>query len=480
MRELPGIFDVVVIGGGPTGIAAAASAARNGASTLLVERYGFLGGMATVGMVGPMMSCFAGDLQVVRGVWQDLVDRLIAAGGAVGHLKCPYDRPTTMGTGGYITPLDQEMLKYEALAMLAEYGCNFLFHASLKEMVKDGSRVVAAVLFAKGDDLLVRGRRFVDATGDGDVAYQSGVPYETGRAEDGMVQPMTLFARLGGVDVHQVKAYMENHPDDFKWHTFPVLPQVRPEGCTDVYVAGSGWMTAVRQALRSGELSLGRDRITFFSGLRAGEIFLNATRVDGDATDPFQFSRAEIEARKQVHSLVQFLRRHVPGFAKAYLISTAPQIGVRETRRIAGEYQITAQDVTNGTPFDDAIGHGTYPIDIHEPGGKGGFWKEPAIGVVYDFPYRSMLPKGVENLIVGGRCISASHEALGGLRVMVNCFALGQAAGTAAAMSVQAGKSFRELNVRSLQERLHSHGSFLRAFQQEDKEWEHGTQERKG
>lgn len=445
-------WDVIVVGGGPSGITAAISSARLGATTLLIERYGFLGGMATAGLVGPFMSSFAGDEQVVIGLFEEIIQNLIVRDGAIGHIKCPYSENTTFGTGGYITPFCPEQLKLVAEQMVLSTGTQVLYHSLVTGVSCNDGRLQAIEVQNKSGTNIFKARCFVDATGDGDVAFMSGAQFEKGRPGDGLMQGMTLFFRMEGVDLALIKQYMQQNPEQFAWMTFPQAP--RRKGLQDVWVAGSGFLDLVKKGIGDGKLQLGRDRITFFSGLRKGEILLNATRVNGDGTDAVRLTNAEIEGRRQVSSLGAFLRTQVPGFERAYITRIAPQIGVRETRRIIGYYVLTSEDLLKGRQFYDVVCRGAYPIDIHEPGGKGDDWIEPRPGMAYNIPLRSIIPRDIDNLLVAGRCISVTHEALGATRVMPNCMAIGQAAGTTAALVALNNILPKDLEVSLVQKRL--------------------------
>jgi hypothetical protein len=278
----------------------------------------------------------------------------------------------------------------------------------------------------------------IDTTGDGDVAARAGAPYGKGRTEDGLLQPVSLFFRVGNVDDGAVQAYMDEHPDDICFRDI------------------------VREAKEKGEFSHAKDWFTMFLLPRPGEWWANVSRVHGvDATDADQLTQAEIEGHRQVMYLVDFMRKRLPGFQNCYLLDTGTQIGVRETRRIMGEYVLTAEDVFGARRFEDAIARVSFPIDIHDPTGGGGFFEGPRDGPYYTIPYRCLVPLKVDNLLVAGRCISATHEAHGSLRVMPPCFATGQAAGTAAALALEMDTSPRKVDTVLLRESLAQQGALV-------------------
>jgi hypothetical protein len=252
------------------------------------------------------------------------------------------------------------------------------------------------------------------------------------------MQPVSLFFRVGNVDDAAVQAHMDANPED------------------------ESFLSLVAKAKANGDYALPKDHVTMFRLPRAGEWWANATRIHGvDSTDGEQLTLAEIEGHRQVMVLVDFLRRYVPGFESCYLIDTATQIGVRESRRILGEYALTAEDVYKARRFDDAIARVSFPIDIHDVKGGGGFFQGPKEGPYYTIPYRCLVPKGVQNLLVAGRPISATHEAHGSLRVMPPCFATGQAAGTAAALALETNVRPRNIDVKLLRDSLRHQGALV-------------------
>ena len=457
-KRLRDAYDVIVAGGGVSGVAAALAAARLGASVLVVERYGFLGGMATAGLVGPFMTDHFGDRRVVDGIFREIVDRLVALDGSTGPMRCPYPRSGTYGTGGTITVFDPTLLRWLLQEMILEAGADVLYHSAVLDALKTEYRVSGVVACNRSGHRAFAAKAVVDCTGDGDVLALAGAQWDSGRTSDGLTQPATLFFRMGGVDSAAVRQYMRDQPGDFAWTTFPVAARTLPSWMEQEPFAGSGFYSFIRQGRESGELWLGRERITFFSELRRGEVRLNATRVSGvDATCAEDLTHAEVEGIRQVQSLQVFLRKCVPGFRDAYVIGVATQVGVRESRRVVGDYVLTADDVLQGRVFEDAIACASYPIDIHQPDGGGNSWME--LQAPYTIPYRCLLPQGLEGLLVAGRAISATSEAMASARVMPIATAVGEAAGTASAMAAQRGEAPRDLDVRDLQAQLRRQGA---------------------
>lgn len=318
---------VTVVGGGPAGVCAAIAAARNGASTLLIESGNCLGGMATLGQVNPFMTCYDkdGEQMIIRGLFEEIVERLIARGGAL-H---PRDIPTNSAFTSYITighkhvtPFDAELLKVVLDEMCAESGVQVLFHTTFVSPVLQDSRLTGMVIMTKGGLKLVKSDVVIDCTGDADVAYRSGVPCEMGDEASGRIQPVTMFFRIGNVDSAKVEADIERNRDNF----------YRKDG---VNYRSFHWRVA--EARANGDWNLQRVSIGMFRGVREDEWNINTSRIMGvDATNPDQLSHAEIEGRQQVQQIFRFLKKYVPGCENAVLMSTPAHIGVRETRHIKG------------------------------------------------------------------------------------------------------------------------------------------------
>ncbi len=450
---LAGETDVLVVGGGPAGLGAAIGAADAGARVILAERYGFLGGHATAALVMPLMSFYTnkddrraeprsgnarllptdhgpGD-PIIAGVLKRLLERMVTVGGAI---------QPSLDTG-YVVPFDPEWFKLVALEMLDEAGVEFLLH-SFASGVLGEKRVEGAVFETKSGPIAIRAKVVVDCTGDADLAVQAGAPFEIGRS-DGLAQPMTLMFRMVEFQKAAFEQYVKENPGQWR--------------------GVHGLWDLVGKATRAGDLKLPREDILFFATPHHHEVSVNSTRVTRVlGTDVWDLSYAECVSRQQMRQIAEFLRRYVPGFEKSYAVQSGINIGVRETRRIIGEYQLDAADVLNARKFDDAIARGAYPVDIHNPAGSGTILKRLPPGEAYDIPLRCLLPQSTEGLVVAGRCMSGTHEAHSSYRVMPIVMATGQAAGVCAALAARCGKPPRDVPVSAVQLELLRQGASLR------------------
>jgi hypothetical protein len=442
-------IDVLVVGGGNAGCAAALAAARHGARTMLVERYGFLGGTATASMVGPWMTFHSGGKRIVGGIAQEIVERLQRMGGSPGHLHDSSDYVAT------ITPFDPEIHKALLFQLMREAGVNLLLHAYfLRAIVSDG-KVYGATFATVAGERSYRAPVTIDATADAYVAASAGVETQQGD-ERGRVQPASLMFRLSHVDLSKTATYVRMHPDQMRTslkaheRTAPALTAVA--GLYDLW----------HDALEHEEVDIPREVVSFFVTPYADEVTVNMTRVTNiDPLDPDDLTRAEVEARMQVMQLLEFFRKRVPGFENARLAATGTQIGIRESRRIVGEYTLTRDDVLQGRHFDDAVARSAYPIDIHNPSGSGTVTHRLAEGESYEIPFRCLVPAQMDGLLVAGRCISTTHEALASTRLTPTVMTLGQAAGTAAALSKETGKRLRDIDGQRLRSTLVNDGVVL-------------------
>jgi glycine/D-amino acid oxidase-like deaminating enzyme len=444
-------YDVLVIGGGNAGCAAALAAARHGARTLLVERYGFLGGTATAAMVGPWMTFHSGNERIVGGIAQEIVERLMAMGGSPGHLHDSSDYVPT------ITPFDPELHKALLFEMMEESGVQLLLHGYFLDALRDerggvrGARVATV-----GGPREFEGAVTIDASADAYVAAAAGVELQQGD-ERGRVQPASLMFRLSHVDLEATAAYVRANPDEMRTTIPPA------ERSAHALTAVAGLYELWNRARTRGDVTVPRELVSFFISPYPDEVSVNMTRVvDIDPLDPEDLTRAEIDARGQALELLAFFRRDVPGFANARIAATAAQIGIRESRRIVGVYTLTRDDVLSARTFEDAVARSAYPIDIHNPSGSGTTTQRLPPGASYEIPYRCLVPAHVERLLVAGRCISTTHEALASTRLTPTVMTLGQAAGTAAALCAAEALAPRDVPAAELRASLIADGVDLR------------------
>jgi hypothetical protein len=434
-RDVPvyGEYDVVVLGGGPAGMAAAVAAAREGRSTLLVERYGFLGGMGTAAGVTNFCGLHAnvhGEIRrVVHGVATDLLDRIAALGG----LNEPHALFGKTAAQAY----DTAAYKIAADGLLAAAGVQVLFHAlAAAVQMESPTRIAALFVETKSGRRAIVGRTFIDASGDGDLAAWAGVPYEKGDGAGNFLYPSTMF-RVNGVDPQRAGPAWESIPklmlkaQEEGRYAFPrKTPIVRPQK------SGIEWRVNLTQ-------------------------LANAQGNAMDGTDADELSQAEVLGRRQIAGVAGFLRE-VPGFERSYIVDIAPQVGIRETRRVRGLYQLTEADVLGCASFDDTIGVNGWPLELHLKGDVEFRWpKIPESRGFNHLPYRMVVPQGIDNLWIAGRCASMTHEAQSAARVTGACFVMGEASGLAAHLALGAGASAQNVDIAALQGGLASHGVFL-------------------
>lgn len=415
-------FDVIVVGGGLTGVAAAVCAAREGMKVLILEQSGFLGGAMGNCLINPFMPYTTkmeinGEKKTVKlsdGFFTEIMDRLAEMGGRQG------------------STFHEEYLKLILDRMVVEAGVTVLLHSTLCGVEKSGDTITGVTTVSKAGKLTMHAKCFIDCTGDADLAVMAGCPTHLGRDKDQMCQPMTLCFRLANVDIEK---YRENKPM-----------------INELY----------QKFQAEGKIKNPRENVLIFYHPVKNMLHFNTTRVIKlNPVDPFHLTRAEMEAREQMFEMYYFLKENIPGFENADIAFSAPQIGVRESRMIDGEHLLTEQELKACTRFDDAIAAANYDIDIHSPDGAGTSHYYFPDGEYYTIPYRSMLPLRADNLIVSGRCISSTHEAQASYRVMPIVTTLGQAAGVAAAVSIKQEVKPKEVDIREVQRILKESGAFL-------------------
>jgi ribulose 1,5-bisphosphate synthetase/thiazole synthase len=412
--------DVLVVGGGTSGCAAAVAAARRGLRVALLERYGFLGGTSTAAMVGCLCgvyTCSPNTITVIRGYLHELTDQLEARRSGY-KLKHRYQ-------------LDHEVLKLVLDRWLCDAGVSLLFQTQMVETIREGNAVAGVIVETKGGRAAIRARVVIDSTGDADVVARAGGAYEKSPREE--LQAPSLVFTMGGVDIERAMC----------------TPQEEIS-------------RLLRVATESGEFAFNRYSGGFSPVPPEGKVHMNITRIANvDGTDPDDLDRAYLEGRRQVDAYARFAVKYLPGFESAHIDQIAPQLGIRETRRVVGEYQLTADDVLGARSFPDAICRGAWPVEIHPNDGTGTTRIHLEGDSYYQIPYRCLLPKDLEQVLVTGRCISTTHEAQASTRVMGPGIATGQAAGTAAAQALAGGRSPRAIDVTALQTELEREGALL-------------------
>ena len=456
------IYDVLVVGGGFSGAIAAIAAARCGARTLLVEQYGFLGGMLTAAGVGPMMTFHAGETLIVRGIADEVIQRLQRKGLSPGHI---FD---TTGYTYTVTPFDAEGLKTELEEMALEAGVELLYHTMLADVQVESGDIASVQLCGKAGLFRVRAKVYVDATGDADLSARAGVPFHIGSPSTGTPQAMTMMLRVNNVDVECTRAYIRAHDEEF-----PRLEHDTHKVDRACRLSIGGFTRTTERAVAEGALSFSRRDVLFFETSNPGEVIINTSHLEGfDNLDPHSLTMAEIEGRRQANELYRMFRKYIPGFEEARLLYTGPFVGVRSSRQIVGLYTLSDDDVYACREFPDAIAFSAYPVDVHEAGNQGQndasrrfashaeenryYW-----GKIRSLPYRCLVNAQVSNLLTVGRCTSVSYRAQGAFRTAPIVGAIGHAGGLAAALSAKAGIAPRDLDPNLLRETLRADGAYL-------------------
>lgn len=417
-------YDVICIGGGPGGFPAAIAAARSGAKTLLVERNGFLGGMAATGL-GLLGYVDGEERPALGGIAKAFIERLEERGGVLEHVRCP-GRPS-------ITALNPEMVKLIALEMCEEAGVEMLFHCVPFAM--ETARLDRVVLFGKGQRVAVRAGAFIDATGDGELAEMAGVPFRYGQNGDGQTLPATLMFSVSNVDMERLLAFTKEHPEETvetslknsKGHCLIILPEL------------------LRKAKEL--CSILHDRLILLTSAEMGRLTVNATCMPGvDSTDPESLSRGIEEGSMQVLELLEVMRKYLPGFEKCRLSAVSPLLGVRESRHFHTWKQLTSKAVREGQRDEQTVALGVEAGRNHR---------------TYGIPLGALVPESTERLILSGRIINADEEAFGSCRVMGTCMAIGEAAGTCAALASKRKAPISSVQAAEVREELLKNGAVL-------------------
>lgn len=403
-------YDLIVVGGGLSGVAASVSAAREGLKVLLIEKTGALGGAMSNNLVYPFMRYWIGgdkDNLVNAGIFKEMVNRRLA-----------YNEPS------------YEAFKFVFDDMVAEAGVDVLFHATVFKVNYEGRQIKSVSVSTVASILEFSANYFIDATGDGELIALSNCEFQVGRESDGLCQPMTTCFRVGGVDTEKFK---EERP-----HLQELYKKLREEG-------------AIKNP---------RENILVFFGLGEGVLHFNTTRViKKDPTNAFELSQAEFLARRQIVEMLKFLKENSTACKNAFLLNIASGIGIRESRKLKGEYVLTGEDILSLKNFEDTIALGNYEIDIHNPEGTGTHIHYFEDGEYYKIPYRSLLPKEYDNLLVVGRCLSAEHTAHSAVRIMPICACLGEAGGIAISTAKKTGTNTHTVDVLTIRKTLIEKGA---------------------
>lgn len=444
---------VVVLGGGPGGIGAAISAAREGAETIIVDRQGFLGGNTTIGL--PLLAFLdAQGRQVTRGLAQELVDRLIELGGSFGHRECPLHNSTTV--------IDPHLMKIVIFEKMKQYGVKPLLHCEIIGVNVEDGELKSVVVKGKGREIEIVADVFVDSTGDGDVAFMAGAEYEKGQFANGETQPPTLMFTVGGFNLEKFMDHLEKHPEELK-HGKSM--KIRP-GYTAEFLRASenhvfvGLKHTISKLREEGKCPINRDTIIYINLPREGYIALNCIRIlNFDGTKVEELSRGEVESHLQVLPLINMLKEHVPGFENIYLSSIAPFLGIRETRRFIGKQYIREEAAVGGIIPDDTIALGSYIIDIHSGSGDSTIIR--SLAGPYGITYGATIAKDVKRLMLSGRCISVDPVVFGSSRVMPTCMAVGEGVGIGAALAAQQNLAPEDVDVQTIRQKLRGYGAIL-------------------
>lgn len=457
MQTISKEFDVVVLGAGPGGLAAALAAARNGAKVLLAEKNGFLGGNMAIGL--PLLGFLDKDgKKVIGGIADEFMKEMAAYKTAYGnaasdHKVCPMHNSVTL--------YDHELFKIVALHKVMEAGIEVLFHTDIEAVNVENAQLKEITLRGKGWKIYVKAKAFIDASGDGDMAYLTGASYEKGQKDTGVLQPPTMMFTLAGVDIDRTIDYLAANPDQ--------MERSKTIDCASGYDADffrsdpNFVMVAMRKLfseLRAqGKMPVNRENIIVINSLLPGQVHMNCTRHLGtDGSDVFSVTKAEIEGYLQIEQFVETLHQYVPGFENCYISHIFPALGIRESRRFSGIRQLTEEDVVNGVFNDETIGIGSYCVDIHAGDGLSTiFTKIPAYGI----PYGITVSDEIEGLMFAGRCASMDAVAMSSARVMPICMAIGEAAGVGAALAVKEGISPRNVDVAQVRQILLDSGAIL-------------------
>lgn len=450
-RVMQKTYDIVVIGGGPGGIPAAVAAARRGHKVLLVERNSFLGGAATSGL-GILGYLDRQGKKALGGIAQELMDRLEEMHGAMGHFRCPVHNS--------ISPISPECFKIVAVEMCREAGVEILFNNELLDVSVENGTVRTVTVYGKCVRTVLTAKVFIDATGDGDLAYLAGAPYVSGQDETGIMQPATLMFTVTNYDLEKLLSYAEQHPEDFG------IKEDYAKGYNPDFFRNTpghcfiGLTEMIRRAKAAGDFDVPRNQFIYITTPTEGELAINTSRITNiDASDVYQLSDGLTTGYEQVHELLRFMNKYIPGFEHARLSAIAPSLGVRETRHFKGCFRLTRENMYSDEVKRQAVAQSAYNIDIHS-GVKDHIDLTP-VSQPFGIPYGCMVPVQTDGLLLSGRTICLDTATYASARVMGPCIAVGEAVGEAAALCIENGTAPRAVDLTALQARLKANGNLF-------------------
>ncbi|PIQ09184.1 MAG: hypothetical protein COW71_07795 [Ignavibacteriales bacterium CG18_big_fil_WC_8_21_14_2_50_31_20] len=406
-------YDIVVVGAGITGIAASIKASREGANVLLVERYNFVGGMSTAGMVSPFMKHSVGNDVLVQGIYQEIENEMRNQKGMIDN-------------GFYANSF-----RSVAYKLLTNANVSLALGSEIISVNKSQKHIDSIVIISINGKQTIKAKYFIDTSGDAQLLYLGNFPYSKGDESTGFLQALTLFFRMDGINIRRATDFVKENPTDFfGWMDYNF-------DFTKI-ISVAGYFSFVKKAIKLGKLHPSVEYIFFTTLPDSGEASFNTSNIlDLDASSSFNLTKAEFIGREQVNQVVNLLQSEIPGFENSYLLETAIQVGVRETRRAIGHYIITGKDIKNGQKFDDAIARACYGIDIHGQKDEQNRMEEIPEGQYYEIPMRALLVNDAKNLLVAGRCVSSTREGQSAVRIMPTCAAMGEACGALAQIATQ-------------------------------------------
>jgi hypothetical protein len=429
-------FDVVVAGAGIAGISAAVKAGQMGAKVALIERYAFVGGMSTAGMVSPFMKHAVHGQPLVQGIFGKIEEQMTSIGGMIDN-------------GFYANAFRTVSYK-----LLKDANVSLFLDAELISVNREMESIQSLVVLMHGREYEIAGDVFVDTTGDAQVVFTGGFPWAKGDEKTGNLQAMTIFFRMGGIDVKKAVEYTAQHKEDFfAWMDYNF--DFRK------ILSVAGYFSSVKKRIEQGQLSPDVNYIFDTTLPDSGEASFNTTNILGlDGSTSLGLTQAEIAGRKQVFQVVDLLQTEIPGFEDAYLLETAVQVGVRETRRAVGDYIVTGDDIRTGRKFERAVARGCYGIDIHGQKNEKDAMEDLAEGEYYEIPVDALIVKDAKNLLVAGRCISSTREGHGALRIMPTSAATGEACGALSALAAAKKIPVRSIDFQMLKNEIKSNVTF--------------------